>query len=150
MTDTPTKPTKVSTGRKNGERYQSEADSVIARRLNFRRVELGLTQKKLASLVNLTPQQIAKYELGENRLSAGVLFTLAEALKVTPNYFYTGTRPETDDVAEPQTLIQARTLMTKSGGAKLIEDLSKMPAPRRQIVAALVRQLADELKDKKP
>lgn len=146
MTDKP-KPAKVSTGRKNGERYTTvEVDRRIAERILTRRTEIGLTQKALALKMNLTPQQIGKYESGENRLMAGTIHRMAECLQVSPNYFYkdpTSQFPEVDPpTREPQPPLFA------NGGGKLLADYAALPADRRRIVAALVKTLTD-LKESK-
>ena len=50
-------------------------------RLRQRRIELGLSQQGLADLINVTYQQIHKYEAGASRLVSERLFALAGALK---------------------------------------------------------------------
>ena len=49
---------------------------------------LGLTQLDLAELIGVTYQQMHKYENGINRVSAGRLYPLAQALEVEVSYFY--------------------------------------------------------------
>lgn len=51
---------------------------------------LGLSQQQLASLIGVTYQQAHKYETGVNRVSAGRLFRIAEALGVPVSWFYEG------------------------------------------------------------
>lgn len=68
----------------------NEIDIHIGRRLRQKRKILGLTQQQVASLADLTFQQIQKYECAANRLSAARLWTLARVLGVTPQYFYDG------------------------------------------------------------
>ncbi|USN14074.1 exonuclease [Brevundimonas phage vB_BpoS-Papperlapapp] len=147
MTDNPQKPKKVSTGRKNGERYiTAEVDRRIATRLLTRRTEIGLTQKALALKMNLTPQQIAKYESGENRLMAGTIHLLAETLQVSPNYFYKD--PSSNFPATDPALMDEHSALLAQGGVKLLADFTALSPGRRKVVAALVTSLT-ELKEPK-
>ncbi len=68
----------------------SDIDRIIGQRLRLRRRELKLTQDKLAQLLNLTFQQVQKYEKGVNRIAAGRLYDIAKGLGVPITYFYDG------------------------------------------------------------
>jgi transcriptional regulator with XRE-family HTH domain len=56
--------------------------------LKKRRLALGLTQTKVAKAINVTFQQIQKYEKGINGVSSVRLLQLAGYLKVPINYFF--------------------------------------------------------------
>ena len=56
--------------------------------LKKRRLALGLTQTKVAKAINVTIQQIQKYEKGINGVSSVRLLQLAGFLKVPINYFF--------------------------------------------------------------
>ena len=56
--------------------------------LKMRRLALGLTQTKVAKAINVTFQQIQKYEKGINGVSSVRLLQLASYLKVPINYFF--------------------------------------------------------------
>ena len=60
------------------------------RGLKLRRVALGLTQAGLADRLGVTYQQMHKYEAGANRITAGRLHAVAEALGVGMGHFYEG------------------------------------------------------------
>jgi transcriptional regulator with XRE-family HTH domain len=49
---------------------------------------LGLTQQEVAKQLGITYQQAHKYETGVNRISAGRLHQIAEALDVEVSYFF--------------------------------------------------------------
>jgi transcriptional regulator with XRE-family HTH domain len=68
----------------------SGIDRVVGQRVRWRRRELKLTQERLGELLNLTFQQVQKYEKGTNRVSAGRLFEIASVLGVPITYFYEG------------------------------------------------------------
>ena len=57
-------------------------------KLKLRRLALGLTQTKVARAINVTFQQIQKYEKGTNGVSSIRLLQLANYLKVPVNYFF--------------------------------------------------------------
>ena len=57
-------------------------------KLKLRRLSLSLTQTKVAKAINVTFQQIQKYEKGTNGVSSIRLLQLSNYLKVPINYFY--------------------------------------------------------------
>ncbi|MEL6861489.1 MAG: helix-turn-helix transcriptional regulator [Pseudomonadota bacterium] len=68
----------------------SGIDRIVGQRLRWRRRELKLTQEQLGEKLGLTFQQVQKYEKGVNRISAGRLFEIAQALGIMITYFYEG------------------------------------------------------------
>tara|TARA_B100000424_G_C22654814_1_gene360723 strand:- start:53 stop:424 length:372 start_codon:yes stop_codon:yes gene_type:complete len=60
----------------------------LGNKLKLRRLALGLTQTKVAKAINVTFQQIQKYEKGLNGVSSIRLLQLANYLKVPINYFF--------------------------------------------------------------
>ena len=69
----------------------TDVDVYVGRRVRQRRLELGQSQTQLADALGTSYQQIQKYEGGTNRVSAGRLNVLAQALRVTIDYFFEGT-----------------------------------------------------------
>jgi len=60
----------------------------LGHKLRMRRLALGLTQTKVAQAINVTFQQIQKYEKGTNGISSLRIMQLANFLKVPVVYFY--------------------------------------------------------------
>ena len=60
----------------------------LGNKLKLRRLALGLTQTKVANAINVTFQQIQKYEKGTNGVSSIRLLQLSNYLKVSINYFF--------------------------------------------------------------
>ena len=60
----------------------------LGSKLKLRRLALGLTQTKVAKAINVTFQQIQKYEKGTNGVSSIRLLQLSNYLKVPINYFF--------------------------------------------------------------
>ena len=56
--------------------------------LKMRRLALGLTQTRVARAIDVTFQQIQKYEKGINGVSSTRLLQLSNYLKVPINYFF--------------------------------------------------------------
>ena len=60
----------------------------LGHKLKLRRLALGLTQTKVAKAINVTFQQIQKYEKGTNGVSSTRLLQLYNYLKVPINFFF--------------------------------------------------------------
>ena len=91
-------------------------------RLKTRRLALGLTQTKVAKAINVTFQQIQKYEKGINGVSSIRLLQLSNYLKVPINYFfdnYSEYLVNSDKVAEGHMSINYNFLM------KIYSELSQ-------------------------
>ena len=63
-------------------------NSHLGSKLRMRRLAMGLTQTKVAQAINVTFQQIQKYEKGTNGISSLRLMQLANFLKVPVVYFF--------------------------------------------------------------
>ena len=71
----------------------------LGKKLRMRRLSLGLTQSKVAEAINVTFQQIQKYEKGTNGVSSNRLMQLSQFLKVPIIYFFEDFK-EFKDVAQ--------------------------------------------------
>ena len=60
----------------------------LGSKLKLRRLALGLTQTKVAKAINVTFQQIQKYEKGTNGVSSIRLLQISNYLKVPINFFF--------------------------------------------------------------
>ncbi len=63
-------------------------NACIGQRLRNSRLAAGLTQSDLGSIVDVSFQQVQKYERGLNRVSAVDLYHFAKALDVPIAYFF--------------------------------------------------------------
>ena len=66
----------------------SKVDHHVGRRVRERRREIGMSQEKLGNVLGVSFQQIQKYEVGTNRVSASRLWDITEALEVDVAYFF--------------------------------------------------------------
>lgn len=63
-------------------------DVYVGKRMRERRTSLGMSQTALGEAVDLTFQQIQKYERGANRVGASRLFEFAKVLDVPIGFFF--------------------------------------------------------------
>tara|TARA_B100001057_G_C22323938_1_gene746846 strand:+ start:202 stop:588 length:387 start_codon:yes stop_codon:yes gene_type:complete len=71
-----------------GDLVEENFNKHLGKKLRIRRLSLGLTQTKVAQAINVTFQQIQKYEKGTNGVSSNRLMQLAAFLKVPIIYFF--------------------------------------------------------------
>jgi transcriptional regulator with XRE-family HTH domain len=77
-----------------GARLAKHVDEHVGERIRQRRTMLGYTQEQLAAALDISYQQVQKYETGANRVSAGRLFEVASYLGVDVGFFFDGLEPE--------------------------------------------------------
>jgi transcriptional regulator with XRE-family HTH domain len=70
-----------------------DIDRYVGHRMRAQRMLLGMSQGEVAERLDLTFQQIQKYERGVNRVGAGRLNQIADILGVPVAYFYEGAPP---------------------------------------------------------
>jgi transcriptional regulator with XRE-family HTH domain len=116
-----------------GRSRAQDVDRYIGARIRARRIMLGLTQQQMAELVGVTYGQAHKYEKGINRISAGRLYRIAQALGVEVSYFFEGLQTADRLVLSPQ---QQMLL-------DLARNYVKIPVrEHRDAIVALARALA--------
>ena len=70
-------------------------DIHVGKRVRLRRTLLGMSQEQLGVTLDLTSQQVQKYESGANRISASRLQDISQVLDVTIGYFFEDMSSET-------------------------------------------------------
>ena len=70
-------------------------DVYVGGRVRERRIMMGMSQRTLAEGIELTFQQLQKYERGADRISAGRLFQISQILEMPITYFFDGLDPST-------------------------------------------------------
>ena len=63
-------------------------DVHVGKRVRLRRTLLGMSQEQLGASLNITFQQVQKYERGANRISASRLWDVSQILDVQISYFF--------------------------------------------------------------
>ena len=77
-------------------------DVHVGKRIRERRLSIEMSQVRLAEISGVRFQQIQKYELGVNRVSASRLWEISKGLHVPISYFFDGLDTDAPDV--PSTL----------------------------------------------
>lgn len=129
-------------------RRPSEVDVHVGARVRVRRRLLGMTQERLAELIEVTFQQVQKYERGANRISASKLFAIAGALDAPISYFFDGLEGPSQSVeAESREQVIQAFLQTQEGLelAQVFPRIARGPLRRR--VLELVRAAVEEEED---
>ncbi len=68
--------------------YISKIDKLIGQKIYSLILAKGLSRQQLAKAIEVTHQQLQKYELGFNRIPIGRLILTAKALEKNIDYFY--------------------------------------------------------------
>jgi transcriptional regulator with XRE-family HTH domain len=124
-------------------RSSDPVDKHVGSRVRMRRLMLGLSQGKLADQLDLTFQQVQKYEKGTNRIGAGRLHQLSYILDVPVSFFFEGAPrmaglPSRNRRDAPSPNYMTAFLATASGQAMVKAFMRiKRTAVRRNIVRFL-------------
>ena len=70
-------------------------DIHVGKRVRLRRTLLGMSQEQLGVTLDLTSQQVQKYESGANRISASRLWDISQVLDASIGYFFEDMSSET-------------------------------------------------------
>ena len=105
----------------------------LGNKLKLRRLALGLTQTKVAKAINVTFQQIQKYEKGTNGVSSIRLLQLSNYLKVPINYFY---EDYSDNKAEDVSVVHDETLDLNY--SFLVKIFSKLSSTQKAKIVQIV------------
>jgi transcriptional regulator with XRE-family HTH domain len=97
----------------------------------------NMSQDQLAAMLNLTFQQVQKYEKGSNRVSASKLWIAAEALGVPVQFFYEGLGSDADPLVNDA----IRSLVMCPEGQDLAKLFPALQGPIRRSVVDLIRTL---------
>jgi transcriptional regulator with XRE-family HTH domain len=127
-------------------RRADSRDAEVGRRVRSRRLEQRLSQTELADRIGVTFQQVQKYEKGVNRIGAGRLQRIAEALEVAISFFFGGDPGTAGKVAkaaggEAESIFG---FMQTSGSVRIVKAFHRIKSRKaRQILVELAEELAD-------
>ena len=126
----------------NDERAANAVDRKVGQRVRSRRLEIGMSQERLADLLGVTFQQVQKYEKGVNRIAVSRLWDISTALDLPVSRFFEGVSVR--GVAENRQDYVDDALATPEGAQLMVLFASiKSPKVRRKVVE-LVRTLTEE------
>jgi len=73
-----------------GKKMSHPVDVHVGKKLKEFRLLRGMTQTEVAEGLGISFQQVQKYELGRNRISASKLFEVSRILAIEPGEFFAG------------------------------------------------------------
>jgi transcriptional regulator with XRE-family HTH domain len=128
----------------NDERAANAIDRKIGQRVRTRRLEIGMSQERLAELLGVTFQQVQKYEKGVNRIAASRLYDIAASLDMPAARFFENLSGGRVGVAEDRQEF-VEDVMATPEGAQLMSLFSSIKSLKvRRRVVELVKALTDE------
>ncbi len=113
----------------------------------MRRMLVGMSQDKLGDSLDLTFQQIQKYEKGSNRISASRLYDLSRILEIPVQFFF-------DDMpgaeaanmvgtVKPAGSFEMIDFLSSPDGAQLVRTFSAISSPAvRRSILELVKSIS--------
>ena len=122
-------------------------DSHVGARIRTRRKLRGLGQVALAQRIGVTFQQIQKYEMGANRVSASKLYDIARALQTPVAWFFEGLNLAEDDdgaTGDLRELAVVDEFLRTPEGVELVKFFPRLSHRERRGLIALVREVAAE------
>jgi len=130
----------------NDERAANAVDRKLGQRVRSRRLEIGMSQERLAELLGVTFQQVQKYEKGVNRIAASRLFDIAAALDVPIARFFENIASGrgASGVAEGRREFVDDALATPEGAQLMALFASIKSIKVRRRVVELVRALTED------
>ena len=123
-------------------------DRHVGSRVRMRRMMLGMSQEKLGDALDLTFQQVQKYEKGTNRVGASRLQTIAHILQVPVAFFFEGAPSAAVQLApigEAPSPAYVSDFLGSSEGLALTKAFMRIKDPKvRRRVVDLVEAIAGE------
>ena len=122
-------------------------DIHVGNQLKKLRVRRQLSQQGLAELLDLTFQQIQKYEGGKNRLSASRMYEISRHLQVSPSYFFEGIDPKLDEAItgnnnvlqeDPVQYLPENDFMTKTESIRMMAAFYRITDPQVRIAMRML------------
>lgn len=104
-------------------------DEHVGRQLRAVRRSRGISLEKLADKMNLSYQQLQKYERADDRISASRLYQIATFLKQSPDFFFRGL-PAVEQEPLP--------LLSKEH-TKLLSFYNELPEKSRKAALDIIR-----------
>jgi len=118
-------------------RPAADIDILIGKRVRSRRIQAKMSQTFLGKAVGVTLQQIEKYEKGADRIGAGRLLKIAEALECDVMEFYVSINSDQTTAGKPSS-----TFMATKDGVAIIKAMLKI---KNQALRRTVIDIAEKL-----
>jgi transcriptional regulator with XRE-family HTH domain len=123
----------------------SPIDIEVGKRIRAQRRLLGMSQSALAERLDLTFQQVQKYEKGANRVGASRLQRVADCLNVPISHFFDNPVSDDDLSADEARAVRNDlvSFLSSDEGIELNRAFAKIRDARtRQKIVGLIKSLA--------
>ena len=148
MAQSQQKQTTMGRGGRTKSRSINAIDQHVGQRVRAQRLLRGISQQTLAGALDLTFQQVQKYEKGTNRVSASRLLQIASVLHVTPAYFFENAPVmpgEKRIMSAAPTPDYVSQFLSTVEGLDLIKAFIRIRDPKlRRAIVALVKEIEPE------
>jgi transcriptional regulator with XRE-family HTH domain len=127
-------------------RRADKRDAEVGLRVRSRRLENRLSQTELADRIGVTFQQVQKYEKGVNRIGAGRLQRISEALGVPITFFFgnQSLSSQSNELKEISGDSSVFGLLQTSGSVRILKALHRIKSRKaKQLLVELAEELAD-------
>lgn len=114
-------------------------DVHVGRMIRARRRAIGVSQDVLASAIGVTFQQVQKYELGRNRVSASKLFAIAHALGLSVGSLFSDLE---QSGAAPSALSELGDFLALKGSSELAKAYRNLSTDQRRVLVDLAQVMA--------
>jgi transcriptional regulator with XRE-family HTH domain len=136
-------------GGKMVKKVPNPIDKHVGSRVRMRRMMLGMSQEKLGDALDLTFQQVQKYEKGTNRIGAGRLQHISQVLQVPVAFFFEGAPHQPGQpkgLGEAPSPAYVSDFLATSEGLALVKAFTRIKEPklRRRIVDLVAEIAGDE------
>ena len=127
----------------------NDVDRHVGSRVRMRRIMLHMSQMKLGDALELTFQQVQKYEKGTNRIGASRLQHISQILQVPVSFFFEDAPgapvEQPGGMAEPKSTHYVVDFLSSAEGLQLNKAFIRIKEPKlRRRIIDLVRALAGE------
>jgi transcriptional regulator with XRE-family HTH domain len=116
-------------------RRPEQVDVHVGSRLRELRRLRGISQSELANRVDVTFQQVQKYEKGTNRIGASRLYRFSEILDVSPNWFFEGAEGREEETS--------KSSVVSNEALKIATLAEGLPKPVRSKLLSFLNALAE-------
>ncbi len=96
-------------------------DAHVGKMIRQRRKSLGMNQHELAARLNISFQQVQKYERSGNRISASRLYEVARALGVPVAYFFSDLDSDQAQIYAAEIDAKVAKIMSLAEGVDLVD-----------------------------
>jgi transcriptional regulator with XRE-family HTH domain len=122
-------------------------DKHVGSRVRMRRMMLNMSQEKLGDALDLTFQQVQKYEKGTNRIGASRLQQISQILQVPVSFFFEGAPhlPGHSGTGEAPSPAYVSDFLATTDGLSLTKSFMKIKSGKmRRRIVELVEQIAGD------